>query len=212
MTEAMGPVPVRSLPLRRLLNQVRSVACSPHRSEERGPLMVSDGESGERRPIAGPAAASAHAAAERWTLRDARAAEAEAILALWRQACVASGPTDTAPDLRRLLAHPTATVVVAERDGALVGTVVAAFDGWRGSLYRLAVHPAHRRRGCARALVAAAERRLAGWGARRLPALVERDRPGATAFWAAAGYAPEPGLVRHVRAPSAGPPARAARR
>ena len=174
--------------------------------------MVPDRGSAERRSNEGVAPAAAPGVTERWAPREARAAEAEAILTLWRQAGVDAGPTDTTSDLRRLLAHPTATVVVAERDGALVGTVVAAFDGWRGSLYRLAVHPAHRRRGCARALVAAAERRLASWGARRLTALVERDRPGATAFWGAAGYVPEPGLVRHVRAPTAGPPSRTSRR
>ena len=139
------------------------------------------------------------AAPDRWGLRDAQPEEAEAVLALWRRAGVTPGATDTVADLRRVIAHPTASVVVAEAAGQLVGTIIAAFDGWRGSLYRLVVHPAFRRRGCGRALVAAAEQRLVDWGARRLTALVERDRPWATAFWATAGYTSEPGMLRHVR-------------
>jgi ribosomal protein S18 acetylase RimI-like enzyme len=34
-----------------------------------------------------------------------------------------------------------------------VGTLVAAWDGWRGNMYRLAVLPEHRRAGIGRELV-----------------------------------------------------------
>ena len=132
-------------------------------------------------------------------IRGCRDDEAEAVLALWREAAATPGVTDTAEDLRRALAHPWACVLVAEAAGRLVGTAIGAYDGWRGNIYRLAVHPRHRRRGYARALVRAAEQRLARWGARRITALVEQEHPWATGFWAAAGYAPDPRMRRYVR-------------
>ena len=90
-------------------------------------------------------------------------------------------------------------LLVAEIDGRVVGSLIAAFDGWRGNLYRLAVEPSHRRRGVARELVAEGERRLAAVGCRRISALVLRDEGPATALWAAAGYERAERIVRYVK-------------
>ena len=132
-------------------------------------------------------------------IRDCRPEEVQAVLELWRQAEATPSATDTADDLRRALTASPAQVLVAEVEGRVVGSVIGAFDGWRGNLYRLAVHPGQRRRGIARALVAAVEKRLAAQGARRITALVEKDHPGALGFWEAAGYGLDRRLVRYVR-------------
>jgi purine-nucleoside phosphorylase/predicted N-acetyltransferase YhbS len=132
-------------------------------------------------------------------IRDARPEEAEGILALWRLAETTVSPTDTLAHLRHAITAGPAIVLVAQREGQLVGSVVGAFDGWRGNVYRLAVHPAHRRQGIGRALVAAVEGRLARLGARRITALVEKDHADALAFWRAAGYAVDQGMGRLVR-------------
>jgi ribosomal protein S18 acetylase RimI-like enzyme len=132
-------------------------------------------------------------------IRECRAEEAEAVLLLWREAGATPSPTDDAASLRRAIAAGPALVLVAEVGGRLVGSVIGAFDGWRAHLYRLAVHPGHRRRAIARRLVAEAERRVAGRGAKRLTALVEKDHPEAVAFWRAAGYGPDERMVRFVR-------------
>jgi ribosomal protein S18 acetylase RimI-like enzyme len=132
-------------------------------------------------------------------VRGCRADEVESILLLWRRAEAAPGPTDTVANLRRAVESEQIAVLVAEDEGAIVGSVMAGFDGWRGNLYRLAVHPEYRRRGIARALVAAAEEWLLERGAQRITALVEQDRPWAVAFWQAVGYHVDPHMARFVR-------------
>jgi ribosomal protein S18 acetylase RimI-like enzyme len=127
-------------------------------------------------------------------------ADVPAVLALWAAARSANASTpDTPESLERLLATDPGALLVAERDGAIVGALIAAWDGWRGGMYRLAVAPAHRRRGIALALVRAGEARLAERGAPRITALVAREDADAVALWAAAGYAHDPTIARFVR-------------
>jgi GNAT superfamily N-acetyltransferase len=91
-----------------------------------------------------------------------------------------------------------AVLVLAEAHGEIAGTVLGAFDGWRGNMYRLVVHPRHRRQGIARRLVRQVEQVFATWGVQRMTVLIEVDRPWATAFWTAAGYPRDDRIVRHV--------------
>src|SRR5262245_26866803 len=81
------------------------------------------------------------------SIRDCRLDDVEAVLELWRRAEATPGVTDTADDLRRAVAASAACVLVAEVEGQVVGSIIGTFDGWRGNLYRLAVHPDRRRQG-----------------------------------------------------------------
>ena len=132
-------------------------------------------------------------------VRECRDDELEAVLALWRQADATVSVTDTLEDVRRAANGSTSVLLVAEQEGRIVGSVIGGFDGWRGNIYRLAVHPGYQRQGIARRLVSDLEARLAEMGAKRITALVERDHPWATGFWDAVGYRLDAGMARYVR-------------
>jgi ribosomal protein S18 acetylase RimI-like enzyme len=83
--------------------------------------------------------------------------------------------------------------------GAVIGSLIAAWDGWRGSFYRLAVHPVWRRQGIATALLRESEHRLRERGAARLTAIVADHDPAAIGFWQAAGYQRQQRRARFVR-------------
>jgi RimJ/RimL family protein N-acetyltransferase len=134
-----------------------------------------------------------------FSIRDCHPEDVEAVLQLWRQADATPGVTDTAGNLKAVIAASRAKVLVAQAEGRLIGSIIGTFDGWRGNIYRLAVHPDYRRQGVARALVAEVERDLARQGAKRITALVEKDHGWATAFWEAVGYGRDNRIVRHVR-------------
>lgn len=134
-----------------------------------------------------------------WTIRSAGERDVDAVLALWQRAGGEPTVTDTREGLLRLLADGGEPLLVAERDGALVGSLIAAWDGWRGSFYRLAVDPALRRRGLATALVGEGEQRLVERGAVRLTAIAVDEDPVALAFWTSAGYARQSHRARFVR-------------
>ena len=132
------------------------------------------------------------------SLRTGRLPDLEHVLTLWSVAGSVPTSTDDVASLTRLLAHDPAALVLAEADGVVVGSVIAGWDGGRGSVYRLAVAPSYRRGGLGSKLLAEAERRLADLGAVRLQAIVDDTDAGATAFWGSTGWEQQSHRLRFV--------------
>jgi len=133
-------------------------------------------------------------------IRSARVQDIAAVLDLWGAAGSVPTVGDDPPEgLTRLLATDPRALIVAEIEGVLAGSLIAAWDGWRGSFYRLAVAREHRRKGLATRLLREGEQRLRARGAIRLTAIVAADEEGAMAFWRAAEYAQQPHRARFVR-------------
>ena len=133
------------------------------------------------------------------TIRPAEPDDLREILRLWADADAEPTSTDDLDALRTLHDTDPEACLVAVDDAVIVGSIVAAWDGWRGHLHRLAVAPSRRREGIARALINEAERRLADRGARRIAVITVEGEDAAEALWEAAGYAAQAGRNRHVK-------------
>lgn len=124
-----------------------------------------------------------------FALRAGTAADVDELLNLWTEAAENS---EQAPDTREavtaLLGRDPGALIVADHDGELIGSVIAGWDGWRCHLYRLAVHPAWRRRGVGSTLLRAAEDRFRAVGAARADAMVLHGNDLGQTLWRAEGY------------------------
>lgn len=89
------------------------------------------------------------------------------------------------------LAVPDGLFYVAVVDAAVVGTVLAGYDGHRGWLYAVAVHPAHRKQGLGKALVHFAEQALTARGCLKINLQLIAGN-ASVAFYETLGYAVEP--------------------
>ncbi len=124
----------------------------------------------------------------------------DAVAAVW----TAAG-RDVLPraELAATLTREPQLFLVAEAGRAVAGVVLGTYDGRRGWILRLAVDPAHRRRGVASRLVAELERRFAALGCPRINLLVMPENEAGLRFWQALGYLPMPDVLCSKPLPAA---------
>ncbi len=116
------------------------------------------------------------------------AADEEAVVALWRACDLVRPWNDPRKDIRRKLRVNPEWFLVGERDGRIVGTVMAGYEGHRGWINYLAVEPAAQRRGLGRALMAEAERLLRAAGCPKINLQVRSTNTAVIAFYRRLGY------------------------
>ncbi|MFD1536776.1 GNAT family N-acetyltransferase [Nonomuraea guangzhouensis] len=132
-------------------------------------------------------------------IRYAELEDVPAVLDFWLLAAEGTDRRDSPDKVVALIERDPEALLLAELDGQLIGTLIAGWDGWRAHLYRLAVHPSHRRKGIATTLLAEAESRFTALGAFRADAMVLDANVSAQGAWSAAGYTPQPIWSRWVK-------------
>jgi ribosomal protein S18 acetylase RimI-like enzyme len=121
-------------------------------------------------------------------IEPAKAADREAVVALWQAADLTRPWNDPGADFDLALSNPTSTILLARDGGELSGSVMVGFDGHRGWIYYLACDPGRRELGVGRSLMRAAETWLRGHGCPRLRLMVRTDNLAALGFYRAIGY------------------------
>jgi ribosomal protein S18 acetylase RimI-like enzyme len=114
----------------------------------------------------------------------------EAVFGLWATAGtgVTLRPSDQPGEVQKKLTRDPDLFLVAEEDGRVVGVIIGAWDGRRGWLHHLAVHPAYRRQGIATQLVHEVEQRLKAKGCLKVNLLLFRDNEAARLLYERLGY------------------------
>jgi ribosomal protein S18 acetylase RimI-like enzyme len=130
--------------------------------------------------------------AEPISLRTYRPSDEPSVAALWREVFADDPPrNDPLRDARRAHASQPELFFVAECAGEIVGTCMGGFDGHRGWVHRLAVHPTRRRLGIAAALMARLEQALHARGCPKLNLQVRAGNRDVVAFYRRLGYTVE---------------------
>lgn len=115
------------------------------------------------------------------------------VVALWQEAF----GYDTAHNLPTLaidkkLAVSDGLFFVATDKKAVIGTILAGYDGHRGWLYSVAVHSDYRRQGLGASLVRHAEQALIALGCMKINLQITGGNDAVVGFYEALGYGTEP--------------------
>jgi ribosomal protein S18 acetylase RimI-like enzyme len=113
--------------------------------------------------------------------------------ALWRANFPDDPPYNRASaSIPAKLAFQPDLFLVALDAGAVVGAIMAGYDGHRGWLYSVSVHRSHRRAGVGVSLVREAERRLRALGCIKINVQVRTTNSQVVAFYQSLGFEIEP--------------------
>ena len=110
-----------------------------------------------------------------------------------------SRPMDSSDALIGLIARDPAALILAIENDEIVGTVIAGWNGWRCSLYRLAVREDKRKQGIGKLLVDQATERFKTFGGTRIDAMILDENETAHKAWASYGFEFQDNWSRWVR-------------
>lgn len=104
---------------------------------------------------------------------------------------------DSRESTARYLARNPGLSFVAASESDIIGCVMCGHDGRRGYLQHLLVHPDHRRKGVARALVERTLAALDALGIRKSHIDVYKTNAPAAAFWRRIGWTQRTDIERY---------------
>lgn len=102
---------------------------------------------------------------------------------------------DSREGIEKFLARNPSTCYVAEKDGELIGVILAGHDGRRGYIYHAAVRENLRGSGIGTTLVDLAEAALKAEGINKAGMLVYAQNVSGNAFWESRGWTTRPDIT-----------------
>jgi ribosomal protein S18 acetylase RimI-like enzyme len=125
---------------------------------------------------------------EQLYIRPFKEADTEQVVALWRACDLVRPWNDPYRDIERKLHVGREFFLVGTVAGAVVATAMGGYEGHRGWVNYLAVHPDYQRRGYGRLLMQALVEKLTTVGCPKLNLQVRQDNQAVIQFYRALGY------------------------
>ena len=126
---------------------------------------------------------------EGFRIERATALDIGTMLDFWRATPgLGVGRGDDEESLRAFFQRNPSTCLIIRENGRLIGTVLGGFDGRRGYIYHLAVHPDNRGRGYGKALLSFVLCELKSLGARKIHLFAFGNNQQALAFYRSQGW------------------------
>lgn len=111
-----------------------------------------------------------------------------AVVELWQKCNLVRPVNDPKKDIRRKLAVNSELFLVGLLDGKLIATAMAGYEGHRGWINYLAVHPDFQRNGCGRQIMNAAEKLLRKLGCPKINLQVRTNNRAVIEFYQRIGF------------------------
>ncbi len=122
-------------------------------------------------------------------------ADVEAVISLW-DACGLTRPhNNPAADLAFARDKPASAVLVGKAAGEIAAAVMVGHDGHRGTVYYVAVDPAHQNGGLGRYVMEEAEEWLRSRGVWKLNLMMRAENEKVRGFYERLGYEVEDRIV-----------------
>lgn len=123
----------------------------------------------------------------KFTVGEFAPADYKDLVKLWQLVDIFNPKTDQKSVILRKYRQNKKMILVAKLDKMIVGSILGIGDGWRGTLWRLAVHPKYQKNGVGTSLVKEMEHRLQSMGCKRIIILSDKDN-SAINFYQKLGY------------------------
>lgn len=121
-------------------------------------------------------------------IRTFKETDTEGVVSLWEQCSLTVPWNDPRKDIKRKLDVQPDLFIVCEDDTRIIGSVMGGYDGHRGWLYYLAVHPDWWQQKIGTLLVKEIEGRITAYGCPKINLMVRTGNRKVLAFYRALGY------------------------
>lgn len=122
-------------------------------------------------------------------VRPYQSADEDELVQLWGLVFPgAPAHNDPRNDIRMKLDIQPELLFVAVTDNQIIGSAMSGFDGHRGWVYYVAVHPEYRRRGIGSALMKKVESELIDMGCPKINLQIRADNHQVKLFYESLGY------------------------
>lgn len=123
-----------------------------------------------------------------FVIRQVQDQDIEDLVSLWEMCNLTRPWNNPEIDAFRKLQQKDDLFLVAEKDQRLIASIMGGYDGHRGWIHYLAVHPHYQRLGVATALMQQMENRLTALGCPKVQLLVRQENLAVSQFYDQLGY------------------------